>query len=79
MMGHLPNAISLPVSAGFVDWRRFASSVPDNTVVVVYCQSAHCPWAETAQHRFRLFGVQSKILVGGFERFVTEVKIPEVR
>lgn len=45
-MGHLPKAINLPVYTGLPQRSAVMAQVPETNMVVVYCQSQHCPWGE---------------------------------
>lgn len=45
-LGHLKDAISLPVDANDLDRRESMSGVPKDAKIVVYCQSAGCKFAE---------------------------------
>lgn len=45
--GHLPGAVNLPVTAGLAERRTLASALPAGWLVIVYCQSSGCKWADS--------------------------------
>lgn len=44
--GHVPGAISVPVSASPGERQRDMAGVPKDASIVLYCQSSSCPFAE---------------------------------
>ncbi len=45
--GHIPGAVNVPISTGWLDRRQLLSTIPSSGRVVIYCQSEGCPWADT--------------------------------
>lgn len=44
--GHLDGAISLPIDANDATWQEATATIPEQSNIVVYCQSASCKFAE---------------------------------
>lgn len=76
-LGHIPNSYNLPINASKLAWESFASKV-DRQLVVVYCQSAQCEWAEICQQRLRCLGKNATVLSGGYERFQNNANSDEL-
>lgn len=45
--GHIPGAVNVPISTGWLDRRQLLSTIPSSGRVVIYCQSEGCRWADT--------------------------------
>jgi rhodanese-related sulfurtransferase len=60
-LGHLRNAVNLPVSSGLSERRRILTDIPKTRRIVVYCQSKTCPYAEA---------VASDLAFRGYEHIV---------
>ena len=45
-LGHIPQAINLPINAGLVERRETLASLRPSQPVIVYCQSEQCRWGE---------------------------------
>lgn len=66
--GHIPGAISLPVTAAESELDAFAASVSRARRIVVYCSNADCPMADRlGQALMRRFGYRNvSVLQGGY-------------
>ncbi|HVC96810.1 MAG TPA: rhodanese-like domain-containing protein [Pirellulales bacterium] len=63
---HLPNAVNVPVDAGYLRLRHAIAAMgrPDN--VVVYCQSESCGWADVVAGQLSARGVRNvRVYEGG--------------
>ena len=69
---HIDKAINLPISTSFHEFSRFAAKVDRTRPVIVYCQSVNCQWAAKTCHRFKCFGIDSQVFVGGYEMYVRQ-------
>lgn len=49
--GHLPGAVNFPINRRFEDARRFERKFKEAPSVVVYCQSAGCPFSDAVATR----------------------------
>ena len=45
--GHIPGAMNIPISTGWLAKRELLIGVPVDRTVVVYCQSDSCRWSDT--------------------------------
>ena len=69
--GHVPGAISLPITTSYGELRKISRDLKDKNIVF-YCQSANCQWAAIMQAKLECLGVSSKTYLGGYERFERE-------
>jgi len=49
--GHLPGAVNFPINRRFEDARRFERKLKEAPSVVIYCQSAGCPFSDAIATR----------------------------
>lgn len=64
-LGHIPNAINLPIDAGLVERRTILSSLHPMQPVIVYCQSEHCRWGEVIAVDLHFRGFRHVYVYGG--------------
>ncbi len=68
--GHIPGAVSLPVTAGLAERSQVLAGVPTGADVIVYCQSESCKWGEVVAADLVLRGYQRvKVYRGGFQEW----------
>jgi rhodanese-related sulfurtransferase len=71
--GHLERAINLPVDANDVERRKVTAAVPEDAKVVVYCQSATCPWARNVAVKLLRDGfIDVSIFRGGWNEWASK-------
>jgi rhodanese-related sulfurtransferase len=44
--GHVPGAISIPITANSAERAQILAGVPTDRLLIVYCQSETCPWSK---------------------------------
>jgi rhodanese-related sulfurtransferase len=78
--GHLDRAVSLPVDANEVVWKRTTASIPSGKPIVVYCQSAGCKFAERVSVKLIEEGFKDiSIYRGGWQDWTARVRAVETR
>lgn len=63
--GHVPGAVSIPITLGWLDRRRAVAALPAGRPIVVYCQSEGCRWADTIAAACVAFGYERVHLFRG--------------
>jgi rhodanese-related sulfurtransferase len=63
--GHLPGAVSVPISSGFQERNAFASSHSKDNTIVVYCQSEGCVWADSVAADLYFRGFKKLVIFRG--------------
>ncbi len=71
--GHLDGAISLPVNANDSEYNKVTADISKQAHIVVYCQSAGCPFAGKVTARLRSTGFSNiSIYRGGWNDWVAK-------
>jgi rhodanese-related sulfurtransferase len=69
--GHLPGAISIPVNVGEAERHTATADLSKDVRIIVYCQSAACPFARTVAVRLIKDGFSNiSIFRGGWKEWV---------
>ncbi len=78
-LSHIPGAINLPIDATYGDYKMFlAKRALEASMLVIYCQSENCSWADDVAMSFRQFGLNNVyILRGGMDSFLKDGGNPE--
>jgi len=63
--GHIANAINIPITATDAELAATVAAIPAHTPLVVYCQSAQCPFAGTIAQRLSRIGYAKIALYKG--------------
>jgi rhodanese-related sulfurtransferase len=63
--GHLPEAVNLPIIAGFAQRREVVGRIPRGNTVVVYCQSRSCKWSHSVAADLVLRGFGNVVIYPG--------------
>ena len=69
--GHIPGAVSIPITAGWVERRELIGFLPvSDKTVVVYCQSEKCEWSDIIARAIIAQG-HSRVAIfrGGFQEW----------
>lgn len=70
--GHIPTAVSLPITAGLAERGQVLANVPPTNRVVVYCQSEACVWGDAIATDLVLRGYPNvAVFRGGYREWVT--------
>ncbi len=69
---HIDDAINIPPAISFRDLKRTAKDFSPYASIVIYCQNAECGWACGMSKRLECLNLQSKVLVGGYDRYALE-------
>ncbi|MEM6469399.1 MAG: rhodanese-like domain-containing protein [Planctomycetota bacterium] len=81
--GTIPGSINIPIDASFTLWRARLERLFSNEGeepsprIILFCQSALCPWASIMHRRLRCLGYGSEILSGGYHRYQIEAHAKE--
>ena len=68
--GHLPDAVSLPISASLTLRRQVIADIPRGNKIIVYCQSESCPWSHSIASDLALRGFRDVVVYpGGWEEW----------
>jgi len=73
MAGHLENAINVPVNADDMVRQKAMAGIDKAAPIVVYCQSAGCPFAEKVTKQLKAHGFSNiSIFKGGWNEWKAE-------
>ncbi len=76
--GHLPGALNLPVTIDDSELTKQLSGHPFDREIVVYCQSAGCPFSDQMVRRISLEGFSNlAVYTGGWRDWVSKLPDPE--
>lgn len=70
--GAMPKAINVPIDGTVNQWIALSENLRSARSVVIYCQSANCPWAVACQSRLACMKIPSFVYAGGYERYAAE-------
>jgi len=70
VLGHLPNAINIPVSLDIDECRNRLAGVPSDTTVIVYCSNEKCEFARTVATKLFFDGFRNvSLYLGGWDEW----------
>ena len=68
--GHLKGAINIPVNASDEEYQKTTSHIDKNARIIIYCQSAGCPFAQKITFRMQADGYSHiSIFKGGWQKW----------
>ena len=77
--GHLPDAVSLPISASLTLRRQVIAEMPRGNKVIVYCQSEWCPWSHSIAADLALRGFRDVVVYpGGWEEWKKRGRVSRI-
>jgi rhodanese-related sulfurtransferase len=66
--GSLPNAINFPLDLTPQRQIQLIESLGHEDTIIVFCESAECPWSETIARRIAMYGYKKLMIYEGGHR-----------